>query len=126
MRQEGRSDRLPPPGGAYSQSIRSGGIVHTAGQGGFDPETGHLVGDDVAAQTQQALANVEAALEASGASLDDVVRVGVFLADLADFAAMNETYRRCFREPLPARTTVGVDLPAGMKVEIDAMAVLDR
>jgi hypothetical protein len=53
-------------------------------------------------------------------------RVGVFLADLADFAAMNETYRRCFREPLPARTTVGVDLPAGMKVEIDAMAVLDR
>lgn len=125
MRVAGRSERLPRPGGAYSQSIRSGGIVHTAGQGGFDPGTGQLVGEDAAAQTQQALANVQAALEASGASLDDVVRVGVFLADLADFAAMNETYRAFFAEPLPARTTVAVGLPAGMKVEIDALAVLD-
>lgn len=126
MRHEGQTDQLPPPGGPYSHSVRSGQVVYTAGQGGFDPGTGSLVSDDVAAQTQQALVNVQAALEASGASLDDVVRVGVFLSDLADFATMNDVYREVFAEPLPARTTVGVSLPAGMKVEIDAMAVLER
>lgn len=125
MRNADHSDRLPPAGGAYSHSVRIGQIVHTAGQGGFDPATTKLVSDDVADQTRQTLTNLAAALEASGASMDDVIRVGVFLADIADFQAMNEVYKEFFSEPLPARSTVQVGLAANMKVEIDALAVLD-
>lgn len=124
MRQAGQHDQLPTPGGAYSHGVRLGQVVYTAGQGGFDPRSSQLVGDDVAAQTRQALANVRAALEANGASMNDVIRVGVFLADLGDFGAMNLAYQEAFADPLPARTTVAVGLPTGMKVEIDAMAVV--
>jgi 2-iminobutanoate/2-iminopropanoate deaminase len=98
--------------------------VACAGQAGVDPATGELVGDDVRAQTRQALVNLRAALEASGASLDDVIRVGVFLSDPDDFQPMNEVYAGFFDPPRPARTTVFVRLPGRMKVEVDALAVL--
>ena len=101
-------------------------MVWAAGQGGFDPQTGDLVGDDVASQTRQTLENLRAVLEASDATLDDVIRVGVFLTTPDDFAAMNEVYAGFWGEGAPpARTTVSVGLPGRMKVEIDAMAVLD-
>ena len=125
MRREGRTDEAPAPAGPYSQSVRVGRIVAAAGQGGSDPTTGRLIGDDVRLQTRQALANVRAALAASGASMDDVIRVGVFLVDVDDFAAMNEVYAEAFSVPPPARTTVYVGLPGGMKVEIDAIAVTE-
>src|SRR3954469_6531709 len=99
--------RTPPaPVGPYSQSVRIGGLVAAAGQGADDPATGRLAGPDIETQTRQCLTNLEAVLDASGATLDDVIRVGVFLAHKEDFDGMNRVYRGMFREPYPARTTV--------------------
>ncbi|HEY8584058.1 MAG TPA: RidA family protein, partial [Capillimicrobium sp.] len=86
--------------------------------------TGELAGRDIETQTRQCLANVRRVLEASGATLDDVLRVGVFLTDTAHFEGMNAVYREVFGEPYPARTTVYVGLPGDLLVEIDALAVL--
>lgn len=121
---EGHTAQAPTPAGAYSQSARVGSVVAVAGQGGFDPQTGRLVGDDVWRQTRQALANVEAILKTSGATMDNVVRVGVFLTDISDFDDMNEVFGQAFSEPFPARTTVYVGLRKQMKVEIDAIAAI--
>src|ERR1017187_100455 len=123
---EGRTDQAPAPVASYSQSVRVGTIVSVAGQGGFDPATGQLAGPDVGTQTIQTFKNIEAALSACGATLDDVIRVDVYLATLSDFAAMNERYAEVFAAPYPTRTTVGVELPSGMKVEITALAVREQ
>jgi 2-iminobutanoate/2-iminopropanoate deaminase len=112
---------LPRPTAPYSPVVRSGDHVFVAGQVGFD-EAGDLVAGGVEAQTARALANLDACLGAAGCTLTDVVRVGAFLVDLDDFAAFNDAYRRAFNEPYPARTTVQVGLPAGIRVEIDAIA----
>lgn len=127
-RTPGSTNDAPPPVGPFSQSARVGAVVWASGQGGFDPQTGELVGDDVASQTRQTLRNVEAVLRAAGATPDDVVRVGVYLATRDDFAEMNGVYAEYWGDAVPpARTTVAVELPLpGMTVEIDAMAVLDR
>jgi 2-iminobutanoate/2-iminopropanoate deaminase len=122
---EGRTDQAPQPVASYSQAVRVGSVVSVAGQGGVDPATGAFVGPDVGDQTVQTFKNIAAALAACGASLDDVVRVEVYLSTLSDFAAMNERYAEVFTAPYPTRTTVGVELPPGMKVEITAMAVLE-
>lgn len=123
-RQPGVTDQAPAPVGPYSQSVRIGSLVHSAGQGADDPATGRLAGDDIATQTRQCLENVRAVLAASGASMSDVVRVGVFLAHKEDFEGMNAVYREFFAEPYPARTTVYVGLPGDLRVEIDALAVV--
>jgi reactive intermediate/imine deaminase len=123
-RQAGTTDQAPAPVGPYSQSVRIGELVHAAGQGADDPATDGLAGEDIVTQTRQCLHNLEAVLAASGATLDDVIRVGVFLTDKADFEGMNEVYRATFSEPYPARTTVYVGLPGRLRVEIDALAVL--
>jgi 2-iminobutanoate/2-iminopropanoate deaminase len=122
-RQAGTTDQAPTPIGPYSQSVRIGNLVHAAGQGADDPATGQLAGDDIVTQTHQCLRNLEAVLAASGASLGDVIRVGVFLTDIADFEGMNEAYSAKFYAPYPARTTVYVGLPGRLRVEIDALAV---
>jgi reactive intermediate/imine deaminase len=124
MREAGLTPDAPAPIGPYSQSVRIGRIVHAAGQGADVPATGRLAGADIETQTRQCLRNVEAVLAASGASLDDVLRVGVFLADRRDFEGMNAVYRTFFRDPPPARTTVYVGLPGDLRVEIDALAIL--
>ena len=123
-RHPGVTDRAPKPIGPYSQSVRIGRLVHAAGQGADDPATGRLAGPDIEAQTRQCLRNLEAVLAASGASLDDVLRVGVFLAHREDFEGMNAVYGTFFGDPPPARTTVYVGLPGELRVEIDAIAVL--
>ena len=114
--------------GPYSQGIKAGDFLFTAGEAGVEPATGRLVEGGIAAQTRQALRNIQAILEASGTSLQRVVKCGVFLADLADFQAMNAIYAEFFpadRSP-PARTTVqAAKLPMGALVEIDAVALLD-
>lgn len=118
------SDPLPSAGLPFSPAVLGAGdALYLSGQVGQDPATGRLA-DGVAAQTDQALRNLQAVLAAAGKTLDDVVRVGVYLADLrADFAAMNEAYARWFAEPYPARTTIGVAaLPMGAAVEIDLVA----
>lgn len=124
----GFSDEAPTPVGPFSHSARVGSVVWASGQGGFDPATGNLVGSDVASQTRQALRNLEAVLRAAGANLDDVVHVGVYLTTRDDFMEMNQVYAQYWGDVVPpARTTVAVELPLpGMRVEIDAMAVLDR
>jgi 2-iminobutanoate/2-iminopropanoate deaminase len=122
-RAEGRSERAPAPGGPYSQSVRIGGVVAAAGQVGNTPD-GAVV-DGVGRQTQQALANVAAVLEASGAGMDDVITVRVFLTDTSHFDEMNAVYAEAFGEPYPTRTTVYVGLPEGLLVEIDALAVVE-
>jgi 2-iminobutanoate/2-iminopropanoate deaminase len=110
--------------GPYSQAIRSGELVFTAGQIGLDPATGELVGG-VAEQADRALRNLTAILDAAGTSPERVIKTTVFLADMGDFAAMNEVYARHFSQPFPARSTVAVaGLPKGALVEIEAVALV--
>ena len=118
---EGRIEGGPAPAGPFSHSVRIGSLVAAAGQVGVTLDDRVL--DGVGPQTRQALANVAAALAASGAGMDDVISVRVFLTDQGHFDEMNEAYREAFREPYPARTTVYVGLPPGFLVEIDALAV---
>lgn len=110
----------PQPAGNYSQAIRLGPMVWTAGFGPQHPVTGE-VSDDVAEQTRQVLRNVAATLAEAGLTLDDVLKTTVHLATLDDFPAFNAAYGEFFTEPLPARTTVGSEL-ANIKVEIDVVA----
>ncbi|MEW6547610.1 MAG: RidA family protein [Bacillota bacterium] len=118
------TENAPIPVGPYSQAAISGGFVCTAGQLGLDPTTGKLVGPGVEEQTERALLNLKAILEAAGSSLDMVVKVTVFLADMSLFGAMNGVYQRFFGAAPPARTCVAVAaLPMGALVEVEAIAV---
>jgi len=111
--------------GPYSQAIRAGGLLFTAGQVGFDPATGELVDGGIAEQTRRVLENIRAILEAGGSGLGQVVKTTVFLVDMADFAPMNEVYAQVFGEHRPARSTVAVAaLPRGARVEIEAVAAV--
>lgn len=110
--------------GPYSQAVEQGGVVYCSGQIGLDPASGRLVAGGTAAETERVLGNLKGVLAAAGLGFEDVVKVTIYLADLADFAAVNEVYARYVREPFPARATVGVAaLPRGARVEIDAVAV---
>jgi 2-iminobutanoate/2-iminopropanoate deaminase len=118
------TDRAPAAVGPYSQGIRAGGFVFTAGQLGIDVDTGDLVSGDVSEQAEQALSNLAAVLDAGGSSLSDVVKVTVLLADIGDWPAVNDVYARVVPEPFPARSAFAVrDLPKGARVEIEAIAV---
>lgn len=114
-------DDLPRPKAPYSPVVLSEGHAFTAGQVGSDAD-GNVVEGGIAEQTRQALDNVRSCLVAAGCTLDDVVKVTAFLVDLDDFAAYNEVYESFFTAPYPARTTVGVALPPGLLVEIEAVA----
>ncbi len=117
------SNKLAPPVGPFSTAVTCDGLMFLSGQVGQDPTTRQLVDGGVEAQTIQIFENVIAALEAGGRTLDDVLRVGVFLTDMSDFATMNNIYAQKFSAPYPARTTVGVAaLPLGAVVEIDVIA----
>jgi 2-iminobutanoate/2-iminopropanoate deaminase len=119
-----QTNAAPAAIGPYSQAIRSGELVFTAGQIGLDPATGELV-DGVAEQADRALRNLTAILDAAGTSPERVIKTTVFLADMGDFAAVNEVYARHFSQPFPARSTVAVaGLPKGALVEIEAVALV--
>ena len=113
--------KAPLPRGVYSQAIVSNGFVFVAGQAAINPKTNKLELGDVKSEARRTLENIRGILEAAGSSLRDVVRVGVFLADIKDFDAMNEVYKQFFPEDPPARTTVGCQLPK-IKIEIDCVA----
>jgi len=118
------TDKAPKPIGPYSQAIDTGGIVFCAGQIGLDPTTGKLVDGGVAAETERAIANLAAVLDAVGLRLTDVVKTTLFLVDLADSPAVGKIYAARFPAPHPARSTVQVAaLPAGARVELEAIAV---
>jgi 2-iminobutanoate/2-iminopropanoate deaminase len=111
--------------GPYSQGIKANGFLFTAGQVGFDPESGELVDGGIAEQTLRVLQNLRAILRAGGTDVAHVVKTTVFLVDMADFALMNEVYAEFFGDHRPARSTVAVaSLPRGARVEIEAVAAI--
>lgn len=125
MREVITTDRGPQAIGPYSQAIRAGGFLFVSGQIPLDPVTQQLVAGGIQAQTERVLENLKGIVEAAGSSLDRVVRTTVFLADMNEFAAVNEVYGRYFRSHPPARSTVQVSrLPRDVRVEIDVIALL--
>lgn len=113
----------PAAAGPYSQAIRAGDFVFTAGQLGTDPATGEMA-EGVAEQAERALANIAAVLTAAGSGMDRLVKATVYLADIGDWPAVNEVYARAMPEPYPARSAFAVrDLPKGAKVEIEVVAL---
>ncbi len=125
MRQAVATDQAPKAIGPYSQGIRASNLLFVSGQIPIDPATGNLIQADIATQTRRVFDNLSAILKAAGGSLDNVVRTTVFLADMGDFAAMNEVYAGYFAAPAPARSTVqAARLPKDARIEIDVIAVL--
>lgn len=126
MRQAVHSTSAAPAIGPYSPAIRAGQLLFLSGQIPLDPATGQLVEGDVAVQTRRVLDNMGEPLRAAGAGFGHVVKTTIFLADMGDFATVNQVYAGYFAEPFPARATVQVArLPRDVRVEIDAIAVLD-
>lgn len=123
MRDAITSDKIARPVGPFSPAVRGENVIYLSGQVGQDPATGKVIEGGVGAQAARALENVKVVLEAAGRSMGDVLRVGIFLVDMKDFAAVNEVYARYFSAPYPARTTVAVAaLPLGALVEIEVIA----
>ena len=125
MRQAVSSDAAPRAIGPYSQAIRVGSLLFVSGQIPLDPATGAMVEGDIAAQAHRVFLNLGAILEAAGVSFDHVVRTTVYLADMDDFATVNEIYGTYFSSPAPARATIqAARLPKDARVEIDLIASL--
>jgi reactive intermediate/imine deaminase len=126
-RQPIHSERAPGAIGPYSQAVRCGGTVYLSGQIPLDPATMQLVDGDIATQARRVFDNLAAVCEAAGGSLAQVARIGIYLTDLGNFAAVNEVMATYFSAPFPARSTIGVSaLPRGAQVEVDAILVLER
>jgi 2-iminobutanoate/2-iminopropanoate deaminase len=119
-------DNAPRPAGPYSPAVIAGDFVYVSGQGPQDPATGRWVTESVEAETRQVLTNIRTILAAAGASLADVVKCNVYLADRGDFAAMNQVYKEFFPDSPPARTTVEAHPPVDIRVEIDCVAYRPR
>ena len=118
MRDAIQADAAPPPAGPYSHAVRHGGLLFLAGQGPADPASGRIAGS-FEEQARQTLRNLATVAEAAGASLDDALRVGVYLRDWVNFETLNRVYAEVFSEPYPARTTIQADIP--IEIEIDAI-----
>jgi 2-iminobutanoate/2-iminopropanoate deaminase len=125
MKKEVKTERAPKAIGPYSQAIIANGFVFVSGQIPIDPVTGELNTGSIEDQARQVLRNVAAVLEAAGSSMDDVVKAGVFLADMNDFARMNAVYAEFFKAPFPARAAVqAARLPKDVRIEIEVIAAL--
>lgn len=121
------TDRAPKAIGPYSQAIKAGGMIFASGQIPLDPATMQMIEGEIAAQTEQVLNNMSQVLRAAGSSLQQVVKTTVYLADMNDFAAMNEVYAKFFGETRPARSTVqAARLPRDARVEIDVIALAEE
>jgi len=125
MPREPISTALAPAAiGPYSQAVRAGGVVYLSGQIPLDPATGELVQADISTESRRVFDNLKAVCQAAGGSMDDVARVGIYLTDLSDFAAVNAVMAAYFQAPYPARSTIQVSaLPRGARVEVDAILV---
>lgn len=123
MKEAVSTQNAPGAIGPYSQAVKAGGMIFASGQLGLNPETGMFPEGGIKEQTQQAFKNIKAILEAAGATMDDVVKTTVFLADMNDFADMNSVYAEFFAQPYPARSAVAVKtLPKNALVEIEVTA----
>ena len=126
MRKTIHTDSAPKAIGPYSQAVRTGNTAYFSGQIPLDPASGELVIGDISFQTRRVFDNLKAVCEAAGGSLSNIVRVGIYLTDLGNFASVNAVMADYFKEPYPARSTIGVaSLPRGAQVEIDAILQLD-
>ena len=122
-----KTDKAPKPIGPYSAGVRAGHLIFTAGQIGLDPLTGEVVPGGIQAETRQVFRNLQGVLEATGSSLQEIVKTTVFLRDMNDFAQMNTIYAEFFSQDYPARSTVQVSaLPKGVAVEIEAIALISN
>lgn len=120
------TDQAPAAIGPYSQAVRSGNLLFLSGQIPLDPATGQLVEGDISSQTRRVFDNLSAVCAAAGTSLDQVMRIGIYVVDLADFAAVNAVMAEYFMAPYPARSTIEVSgLPRGARVEVDAILAFD-
>ena len=120
------TEKAPAAIGPYSQAVRSANTVFLSGQIPLDPATGQLVDGDISAQSRRVFDNLQAVCQAAGGSLDDVMRIGIYLTDLGDFAAVNAVMADYFSAPYPARSTIEVaGLPRGAQVEVDAILAFD-
>ena len=112
--------------GPYSQAVKAGNLMFISGQIPLDPKTGDLVSQSIEDQAKQVLENVKSICEAAGCSLDDIVKISIFLTDLSNFAVVNDVMKEYFSEPYPARATVEVSgLPLGVNVEIEAIVLIN-
>jgi 2-iminobutanoate/2-iminopropanoate deaminase len=119
------TEKAPAAIGPYSQAVQAGNLLFCSGQIPLDPVTGEVVLGDVSAQTEQVMKNIAAVLSAAGSGFDNVIKTTIFLADITDFAAVNEVYNRYFSKHKPARSTVAVrGLPRGVLVEIEVIAAV--
>lgn len=125
MKKQITSDAAPKPSGTYSQAIKCDNTIYLAGQVALDPYTGELVSDDFAAQAKQVFMNLQAMCLAAGGTIDNIVKLTIYIMNLGDFALVNETMAHFFKEPYPARTTIQVSgLPKAAKIEVDAIMVV--
>lgn len=125
MKQIVSTENAPAAIGAYSQAVKVNGMLFASGQLGINPATGNFAGEDFRSQAEQSLKNVKAIVEAAGSSMEKVVKVSVFMADMTDFATLNEIYAQYFVAPYPARSAVAVKtLPKGGLIEIEVIAEL--
>ena len=119
------SDQAPAAIGPYSQATRTGNLVFLSGQTPLDPATGNLVEGDIAVQARQAFDNIKAVVAAAGGTMDDIVRVGLYITDLSQFGEVNAVMAEYFSQPYPARSTIEVSaLPRGARFEVDAVMAL--
>src|SRR5688572_1787663 len=126
MRKTIHTDSAPKAIGPYSQAVRVGNLLFTSGQIPLDPATGELVQGSIEEQARRVFKNLDAVVKAAGASFNHVARVGIYLTDLGNFTAVNGVMAEFFKEPYPARSTIGVaSLPKGAQVEVDLVVVLD-
>jgi 2-iminobutanoate/2-iminopropanoate deaminase len=116
-----KTDKAPKPTSPYSQGHRAGDLIYTAGQVGIDPETGEL-SDNFSDQLHQTLTNIKGILNSEGATMNDIIKTTVILSDIKFFSELNAIYKTFFKEPYPARTTIGASLPGKIIVEIEAVA----
>lgn len=125
MSQSIYTEKAPKPVGPYSQAIQAGSMLFCSGQIPLDPQSGQIVGQDVATQAKQVMENMKAVLEAAGSSFKQVVKTTIFLKSMGDFPKVNEVYAAYFKEPFPARSTIEVSrLPKDVLVEVEAIAIL--
>ena len=121
------TSEAPGGSGPFSQAIIEDNTIYTAGQGGVDPETGEIVDGGIVPETEQVLTNIEKILEAAGASLNDVIKVNIYLTNIEDYDELNETYSEFFDKPYPARSVVEVsDLPIDIRIEVETVARLPK
>jgi len=120
-----KTDKAPKPIGPYSQGILVGKLLFISGQIPVVPETGELIKGDIERETEQILKNIKAIVEETGGGMDNIVKTTIYITDVGNFSKVNETYGKFFQKEPPARATVGSNLPKGVDIEIEAIAVLE-